>query len=488
MTSTDFRADPPPLPPSQRKAAFWAWPVILASVFFIGWSVNLFSPGDRDESGNSTKAGHPAAGAPKAGTAADLALLKIQSQVVIAVNAVSPKDAADSIEELKKLGGSDSALASIALLESFIGLKEFDPEATVDRISEEAPGELRELVAKAISEGVSEEERATLDAYVGWFSKLAQQTGPGPAPDAAGIRNKATIVMVVAVGAVMGALFAVLVGAILLFILWTRHNGRSDVVSFRRFEGPRGVMLECFAIYLGIMALGEILGVLALHSGGVLRELLSVPAFTYFVYGSAVVVPFLWPFVRGIRWKDFLRSLGFHCGRGVFRELGAGVVGYTGVLAVASIGIGLTLLLSWLVGFYGTLQSDPGSGMDAGTVQAPAGPTTHPIVGWIYSGGWRERVLCLLLAAGFAPFFEEIFFRGAFQRYLRGRFRFLSSALIGGLLFAALHPQGWMGIPALTAMGVGFSLLREWRDSLIAPMTAHAINNGVLVAILCIAL
>ena len=45
-----------------------------------------------------------------------------------------------------------------------------------------------------------------------------------------------------------------------------------------------------------------------------------------------------------------------------------------------------------------------------------------------------------------------------------------------------------MAIPALTMMGVGFSCIREWRDSLIAPVTAHAINNGLLVGGLALAL
>jgi membrane protease YdiL (CAAX protease family) len=106
------------------------------------------------------------------------------------------------------------------------------------------------------------------------------------------------------------------------------------------------------------------------------------------------------------------------------------------------------------------------------------------VVGWIYEGDLWVRLACFGLAAGFAPLFEELFFRGALQRYFRGRLQFLASALLTGLIFAALHPQGVFAIPALAGIGVGFSLLREWRDSLIAPMTAHAINNGCLVGML----
>jgi membrane protease YdiL (CAAX protease family) len=65
---------------------------------------------------------------------------------------------------------------------------------------------------------------------------------------------------------------------------------------------------------------------------------------------------------------------------------------------------------------------------------------------------------------------------------MRGRrFSFWTAALVSAVIFAAIHPQGLMAIPALAAMGFGFSMLREWRGSLVAPMTAHAFHNGMLV-------
>ena len=39
------------------------------------------------------------------------------------------------------------------------------------------------------------------------------------------------------------------------------------------------------------------------------------------------------------------------------------------------------------------------------------------------------------------------------------------------------------GVPVAaccSGVGVLFSLLRMWRHSLIAPMTAHALNNGIM--------
>jgi len=50
--------------------------------------------------------------------------------------------------------------------------------------------------------------------------------------------------------------------------------------------------------------------------------------------------------------------------------------------------------------------------------------------------------------------------------------------LLGAFIFAVIHPQGWAGVPAIMTLAIAFSTLRLWRRSLIAPMTAHALNNG----------
>ena len=58
------------------------------------------------------------------------------------------------------------------------------------------------------------------------------------------------------------------------------------------------------------------------------------------------------------------------------------------------------------------------------------------------------------------------------------------SGLITGVIFAAIHPQGWTFIPVLSAIGFVFAALREWRGSILAPMTAHALNNFVMISLL----
>ena len=69
----------------------------------------------------------------------------------------------------------------------------------------------------------------------------------------------------------------------------------------------------------------------------------------------------------------------------------------------------------------------------------------------------------------------------------QGRFAsVLAASLINGLIFAAIHPQGIMGIPILTSLAIGFSLMREWRDSLFGAITMHAINNSLVTCLLFI--
>ena len=97
---------------------------------------------------------------------------------------------------------------------------------------------------------------------------------------------------------------------------------------------------------------------------------------------------------------------------------------------------------------------------------------------------WVGGIAILFLATVLAPLFEETMFRGFFYRVLRRRQAFLVSGLVSGFLFAMVHPQGWIAIPALASIGFGLAGIREWRDSLIASMTAHALNNGLVISLL----
>jgi membrane protease YdiL (CAAX protease family) len=100
----------------------------------------------------------------------------------------------------------------------------------------------------------------------------------------------------------------------------------------------------------------------------------------------------------------------------------------------------------------------------------------------------------LLLASVVAPIVEETMFRGVLYRHLREAscrwgsvLSILFSALASSFVFAAIHPQGWLGIPVLMALAIAFALAREWRRSLLPAMIAHGINNGVGLLVLMMA-
>jgi membrane protease YdiL (CAAX protease family) len=78
-------------------------------------------------------------------------------------------------------------------------------------------------------------------------------------------------------------------------------------------------------------------------------------------------------------------------------------------------------------------------------------------------------------------------FRGMFLRHLTARFPRWVSVIVVSIIFAAIHPQGWTVLPALGSIGAVLAMIRLQRDSLVASMTAHAMNNSLLVAFLIFA-
>ena len=121
----------------------------------------------------------------------------------------------------------------------------------------------------------------------------------------------------------------------------------------------------------------------------------------------------------------------------------------------------------------------------------PTGAPTHPIVFEVLHSGWAGWLQILFVASVMAPLVEETMFRGVLYRHLReatGRWGWFASvalsALLASFVFAALHPQGWLGIPVLMALALGFTAAREWRGSLLPSMTVHALNNAMVLLLL----
>jgi membrane protease YdiL (CAAX protease family) len=78
-------------------------------------------------------------------------------------------------------------------------------------------------------------------------------------------------------------------------------------------------------------------------------------------------------------------------------------------------------------------------------------------------------------------------FRGVLYRHLREAsarlgawISVIASALVVSFLFAVIHPQGIVAVPVLMSLAFGFTMMREWRGTLIPGMVAHGLNNGLV--------
>jgi membrane protease YdiL (CAAX protease family) len=119
-------------------------------------------------------------------------------------------------------------------------------------------------------------------------------------------------------------------------------------------------------------------------------------------------------------------------------------------------------------------------------LEGPTAPPSHPAVELLGGAGGMRLFLLYMLASVAAPIVEEIMFRGVLYGHLRSavlpRVRVGSmvvAAIVSSVVFAIIHPQGVLFVPALGGLAIAFCAFRELRGSLIAPMVAHGINNAV---------
>ena len=48
------------------------------------------------------------------------------------------------------------------------------------------------------------------------------------------------------------------------------------------------------------------------------------------------------------------------------------------------------------------------------------------------------------------------------------------------LAFGVAHGYEWLMLGPVIAIGFNFSLMREWRGSLVGPITAHCLHNATI--------
>lgn len=413
-----------------------------------------------------------------------LAVLELQGRLLIGAAQAQPKDLEKKLAEMEGWAMTDQTAIAVAAVRFFI-----DPEGNGKwralalvkarlKVSTENEDQnnhhLLDNVRKVLdeSESLSDEERQQIRSQMGWFGKIllaaAAEEGSPDAEELAALKKQSLMMIGITGFLFMSVFLGALLGVALLVVgLLQMKSGQLKMVGVA-VEIPSQPYLAAFALYLALMVSADFLSV------AVNPLIASVGMFV------SIAVAFSWPRIRGLGWRDTLRGFGWRRGKGVFREMGAGIVGYVAMAPVFAIGFSATLILIFVSGL---LVSQ---GADAENIASR--PVTHPIVAWVAEGDWKVKFAVLFLASGLAPLFEETMFRGALYGVFRKRWGFVISGLASGFIFAAIHPQGLLAIPALTAMGFGFAMIREWRGTLIASMTAHSLHNGILISALLLAL
>lgn len=318
------------------------------------------------------------------------------------------------------------------------------------------------VIYRSSPEQVDPAARQALVERHGWFGWLALSNG---LPDDAPARELAivpaqrtfwTLVMALVL-AVTGLVCGI--GLLIIAIVTLRRRPwRKYAQEVLPEAGSGSAFIEGFVIYL--------LGMIAVAVAGA-ALFAAVPPWWTWVSGLFVILAALWPRWRGVGWAPLRRGLGWYRVRSGWREPLAGVAGYVAGLPIMASGVLVTLVLSRFA-----------SG------EGPA----HPIVKDLATGGAWQIAGLYLLACAWAPVVEETMFRGLLYHHQRRLTGWIGSGVLVGVVFAALHPQGWTAIPALGSIGFVLAGIREWRGSIFASMTAHALNNGVVVTILVMAI
>lgn len=314
----------------------------------------------------------------------------------------------------------------------------------------------------------------------GWFADLALTRGDTDALFRRDLRSSGQnlimgVLGVAALGVVWG--MGVLAASVTLIIF--AALGRFRVRGFmrpdpgaewpaepeaRRMPGdserrPGSVWLETVAVFLTGF-LGVKLASMGLH---VIDESGSWTITATLALQWMLVTAIFWPVVRGMSWERWRGEIGWHTGRGVWREIGSGLLAYYGAAPLYFLLAIVVFLIASLAAYL--MGNDP-----------PSADASR-LFDIISDGGFLQKALLFSLAVFWAPIVEESIFRGALYRHLRRSWPVWVAALGSAAVFAAMHGYMFMQLVLVGSLGLMFALMREWRGSLIPSVTAHAVHN-----------
>jgi membrane protease YdiL (CAAX protease family) len=322
---------------------------------------------------------------------------------------------------------------------------------------------------------VGPEDRQLLKDKLGWFGELALAPRQGDQAARAAVEvpaKRMLTAVLVALGWVVFFLGAGCLGLLVLGGLWLAGVVRGKLHCP---TGHGGVYAETFALWMGMFV-----GMLVLVGS------LDVGQYRFLLMIAAELVSLLalvWPVIRGVPWRQVREDIGWTLGPRPLLEPFLGFAAYAMALPLLACGVAFMFVLI-LLGVGGKFPGLADAANDFDPVKFQA----HPIVEWLGHATFWDRVQLLVLASVMAPLVEETMFRGVLHRHLRdltcGAGAVVSvivSGLVVSTIFAVIHPQAMVAIPALMALAFGFTLAREWRGSVVPGMVAHGLSNGALV-------
>lgn len=263
-------------------------------------------------------------------------------------------------------------------------------------------------------------------------------------------------------------------GVLVWGMIW--YFDRRTAMKCPRPEPGGSVMLETYALFVGafaVMAIGST--VVEAHAG---EATLAWFGLAQLGFQWMLMLLVLWPLLRGMSVYHWRHAVGLTRGEGVLREMGCGVLVYLAGIPIYIAGVVATVVL---MAAWNWVRQKMGMGGD------PAAPS-NPIVDLVGQADPLLLVLIFLLATVWAPVTEELIFRGALYRHFRARTGWLLAALGTAVLFAFLHSYGPLMVTPLIVLGTVFAFMREWRGSIIAPMTAHFLHNFTMLTAMVIGL
>lgn len=375
------------------------------------------------------------------------------------------------------LDGPDEALRQIDRLNERLAEQHIEPDAGQKAVLDALTRLYRDRKARAEGEPrqtLTPDDTEVLRRELGWVGVLAMTERDNEADREArqevirpAKRFAATMLAAFLAGGLLGlvGLVGLVTWAVFFFLGRTR----------RALPPPTrhgGIYAEAFAVYMLVF-----LGL------GVAHRLLAVPGPELLLSGAAMLLSLaaglLWPVLRGVPWRQVRQEVGLTLGRHPWLEPVVGLGGYALVLPTFVVGVIVSSLL-----IHGEQRLRLGDRPEEHF--APVDQPSHPIVEWLQNPDWGLLLQVVLLASVLAPLVEETMFRGVLYRHLRNATArlgrggsFLVSATVVSFVFAVIHPQGFLAVPALMGLAFGLTVLREWRGSLLPSMIVHGLHNGL---------